>query len=643
MRFKLPRFLCRPVCFVLLACLLLLVEAAAAGDFSVQRSCPVCNINFSAIAPASQSAIFTIDGRPLDGRLLPLPECPLCGGVFGDVVFTDAELKRLAAIIWSAEYQKLRSSDVALRYAALMQLVERSDYEIAISWLRAAWSNEEKPELRRSCLEKSLEYFKNCLTSEELTDRSFEIYIKTADLLRQLGRFDDARILLKNMQKKNEFKQAWYPMVIKYCLELVNASKITPETLPAGNQLHAAIDSKNASLAASLARDKSLLNEINMAGLTPLMLAIKSGNRDITLILLNNGADPAQNDIYGNSPLHLAARLDDKKVAGLLFRQLKTPDQLNNAGQTPLYVAVEAGNCGMARSFIQAGADINRRDSQGNTLAHLLCGRNASECTSLFLSLAEKFVDINQRNFKDLTPIHLAAKCGNIAAVAAMVKVGGKIDARTPDGSSALFFCVPEIIPALIELGADVNLKNNSGCNAFVAARIEGQFERIIQFKKTGLYGKKPKLFKLSSGFGDIFSAASTGDNEVIKEILQTDKAQVNAQEISLGETPLHRAVAAGLADTVRLLLQNGAEVNAIGDFLRTPLHYAAVQGDLNVVKILCSASANVYALDARGSTPLHDAAAAGHRKIYAYLVEQGASDTTLNNQGVSPAALLED
>ncbi|MDB5312103.1 MAG: ankyrin repeat protein [Gemmataceae bacterium] len=60
--------------------------------------------------------------------------------------------------------------------------------------------------------------------------------------------------------------------------------------------------------------------------------------------------------------------------------------------------------------------------------------------------------------------------------------------------------------------------------------------------------------------------------------------------------TPLHRAAEAGRADTVTLLLLNGADVNADSAFGWTAAHLAARAGHLDVVKILVEHRADTAA-----------------------------------------------
>jgi ankyrin repeat protein len=59
-------------------------------------------------------------------------------------------------------------------------------------------------------------------------------------------------------------------------------------------------------------------------------------------------------------------------------------------------------------------------------------------------------------------------------------------------------------------------------------------------------------------------------------------------------------------ADTVRLLIGNGADIAAKDETHSTPLHLAAFWGSAETVRLLIEHGADVTAHDGRNRTPLH-------------------------------------
>jgi len=95
------------------------------------------------------------------------------------------------------------------------------------------------------------------------------------------------------------------------------------------------------------------------------------------------------------------------------------------------------------------------------------------------------------------------------------------------------------------------------------------------------------------------------------------------------GQTPLFWAAQSGLCNTLRLLLQQGADV-AHGDAEgRSSLHVAAARGLVDTCRILlrapCAQHRTLESRTKRGFTPLHVAVTGGHERVAELLLEARA------------------
>jgi ankyrin repeat protein len=112
----------------------------------------------------------------------------------------------------------------------------------------------------------------------------------------------------------------------------------------------------------------------------------------------------------------------------------------------------------------------------------------------------------------------------------------------------------------------------------------------------------------------EFIAAARDGDADRVRSCLQAG-VDVNGRDsrplVGGGNTALHEAANAGHVDVVRLLIANGADVNAGCDLGWTPLMRACHAGQLPVAAVLLQAGANPNlrnreGYSALGRTPGH-------------------------------------
>ena len=85
--------------------------------------------------------------------------------------------------------------------------------------------------------------------------------------------------------------------------------------------------------------------------------------------------------------------------------------------------------------------------------------------------------------------------------------------------------------------------------------------------------------------------------------------------------------------NTVRSLIRQRADVNAVQPDGTTALHWAAHWNDLETVKLLIGAGANVKAMNRYGATPLSEAVVTGNAALVETLLNAGASAKTLTTE----------
>jgi ankyrin repeat protein len=125
----------------------------------------------------------------------------------------------------------------------------------------------------------------------------------------------------------------------------------------------------------------------------------------------------------------------------------------------------------------------------------------------------------------------------------------------------------------------------------------------------------------------DLFEAAAVGDVLRIEDILTADPGASHAFSGD-GWTALHLGAGFGTPEAADLLLQHGAQVDAISRNAQRnqPLHAAiALSRNPETVRLLLSHGADPNATQVGGFTPLFSAATANRRDLAHMLIESGA------------------
>ena len=375
---------------------------------------------------------------------------------------------------------------------------------------------------------------------------------------------------------------------------------------------------------------------------SPLVVAAAEGHESIVRELLSNNADV--NAIsYERCALESAAAKGFGSILNLL---LDEGADVNTCGVhgTALQQAAYYGDLDIVKQLLEHGADINCLDgSCGGPLQAAVIGGH-HEVARL---LVDQGTDINAqpgeyRIFRGVlmfsTSLTASVDRGDTEMFDFLLDKGAIVDSQTQNHAPALHVAVekqkPAMLVRLLSAGADIEIEHR-GITPLAQATIVGN---VAAAKKLLEAGALPNhnLILHGSTYTTLLDHAICAHQEEILKLLLEFGADANALSDvgqNSNEPPLHRAAGAGSYGMARALLEHGADCNWRNDTGWTAAHLAATKRHPEILRLLCDEyHADLSLPLANGSLPLHSAAAGGDVTCIEMLLSRNDIDVNIRN-----------
>ena len=269
-----------------------------------------------------------------------------------------------------------------------------------------------------------------------------------------------------------------------------------------------------------------------------------------------------------------------------------------NAATSELADAAMARNALTVRSLLQKKADVNAPQVDGTTALHWAVRYDDLDTADLLIRSGAR---VSTANREGVTPLQLAAMNGSASMIDKLLKAGAEANAAlTPSGDTALMMAArtgtPEAITVLLEAGANVNAKESwGGTTALMWAASEQHTAAVKLLLDHGAdVNARSNFVAAANGRG--FEGRTPA----------APKAEQKVEEFASGWlTPLMFAAREGDLESARLLVNAGANVNAIAGDGKDALGLAIFNGNYDFASFLIDSKSDVNHADTQGFTPL--------------------------------------
>lgn len=425
-----------------------------------------------------------------------------------------------------------------------------------------------------------------------------------------------------------------------------------------------AVEKGNRETARSLLNEPIDVNAAQADGATALHWAAHWNDLEMAELLIRAGANTNAANDYSVTPLSLACTNGSAAMVDKLLNVGADPNLPLPTGETALMTCAWTGNAEAVKHLLESGADVHARESRsGQTALMWALEQRHSEAAR---ALVDGGADVHARSQSGFTPLLFAAKQGDLESVRILLAAGANTNEGTPvrsvtgrrragtvpDGMNPLLMASvsghEDLALFLLENGADPNAADGTGATALHYALLKGM--ALVGAVSTRLavntHVFRPNMMNL------VHALLARGGNPNAR-LLQDPRLPGNTPRFSLiGATPFLFATATGDVDLMRFLMESGADPMLATTKNATPLMVAAGLGNtedpteerkklaLEAAKMLVELGANVNAVGENDWTALHGAAYTGADAMAQFLVEKGAQLDVEDAFGQTPFSI---
>ncbi len=326
---------------------------------------------------------------------------------------------------------------------------------------------------------------------------------------------------------------------------------------------------------------KTDVNARSSDGSTALLWLAHWNDVDAAERLVAAGADPNLANDFGMTPLSQACTNRSTAFVRLLLKAGAKPNTPIATGETPLMTCAESGSVDAVRLLIEYGADVNAQEPEKNQTA--LMWAAAERHPDVVQALIQAHADLQAATRQGFTPIHFAARVGDLESLKLLLAAG--VDINLPTGAAEEEEA-PAAAPSLVPVrrrGAE------TGYTPLLVATLRAQVDTAIYLLE---HGADPNYQE--PGFTPLHWASTSWEGYASNPVYgfinpmsgiwdRTDKLRL-----------VHALIAHGADVNARMTKRQPSFATGYTDAVgATPFLLAASVDDVEMMHILLDAGAN--------------------------------------------------
>ena len=215
----------------------------------------------------------------------------------------------------------------------------------------------------------------------------------------------------------------------------------------------------------------------NCHGRSPIFQAVGSGHEDTVRVFLERGANVNAIDNEGWSVLHMAVFSGHISIGALLLDHGATINY-DVDGITPLHIAVLCKSIDFVELLLEYDADVTICNEVGGTAYDFLQFHERGQVYDILVNLKI------ENPMATITGLRIAVCSGREARIRRLLELGADINAKDEGGMTALLWASqqgsPSIMKMLLDNGADPNVRSDWGYTPMYCVRGNEKLEEML-------------------------------------------------------------------------------------------------------------------------------------------------------------------
>jgi len=317
------------------------------------------------------------------------------------------------------------------------------------------------------------------------------------------------------------------------------------------------------------------------------------------------------------------------------------------AAERPLVAAVKNGDIDSVTSLLESGVDVDQAAADGTSALAHAAYRNDLAMLEVLLFKGE--ARVNAANDYGATALYVAAASADTALIERLLRAGADPNAGLLSGETPLMIASNrgrlDAAKLLLEHGANPNAQETGGGQTALMWAAAEQHPNVVDLL---MKHKADVNARSVSGSTPLMFAARQG-NAFIADQLIKGGARVTDGMTGSGLTPLMMASIGGFEELARILLDHGADADAIDTSGKSVLHHAVtftpsaaivrellVRGANPNIRLRSAKAYEGNRIDPQGATPLLQAAGRSNLQAVTALLQAGADPNIATAQNTT-------